>query len=116
MNDSNASNINAVNTEVFNEDAVTGIVAHMNEDHADALELYIRAFTDFGASSLEKVEMTGIDATGIDLSVWVTGRVNQCRISFSKTGVATELADRSEARATLVEMVRAARALLEEKN
>ena len=103
-------------TNIFDSDAVAGIVGHMNEDHSDALELYIRAFTDLGQTSLNKVEMTGIDVSGIDLSVWVAGDIRKFRINFSETGVATELGSRSEARATLVEMVRAARKLLDEKH
>ena len=103
-------------TNIFDSDAVAGIVGHMNEDHSDALELYIRAFTDLGQTSLNKVEMTGIDVSGIDLSVWVAGDIRKFRINFSETGVATELGSRSEARATLVEMVRAARNLLDEKH
>ena len=103
-------------TNIFDSDAVAGIVGHMNEDHSDALELYIRAFTDFGQTSLKKVEMTGIDTSGIDLSVWVADDIRKYRINFSDTGVATELGNRSEARATLVEMVRAARNLLDEKH
>ena len=88
----------------------------MNEDHSDALELYIRAFTDLGQTSLNKVEMTGIDVSGIDLSVWVAGDIRKFRINFSETGVATELASRSEVRATLVEMVRVAGKLVDEKH
>ena len=101
---------------IFDSDAVAGIVGHMNEDHSDALELYIRAFTDLGQTSLNKVEMTGIDTSGIDLSVWVDDDIRKYRINFTDTGVATELGSRSEARATLVEMVRAARKLLDEKH
>ena len=87
---------------IFDSDAVAGIVGHMNEDHSDALELYIRAFTDLGQTSLNKVEMTGIDTSGIDLSVWVDDDIRKYRINFTDTGVATELGSRSEARATLV--------------
>ena len=60
--------------------------------------------------------MTGIDISGIDLSVWVADDIRNFRINFSETGVATELGNRNEARATLVEMVRAARNLLDEKH
>ena len=101
---------------IFDSDAVAGIVGHMNEDHSDALELYIRAFTDFGQTCLKKVEMTGIDISGIDLSVWVADDIRKFRINFSETGVATELASRSEVRATLVEMVRVAGKLVDEKH
>ena len=46
-------------------EAEPGIVEHMNEDHADAIELYATALADAGAGPWR---MTGIDPEGFDLS------------------------------------------------
>lgn len=76
------------------------IVAHMNEDHADAIDLYARCL--LGRSG-EGWRMTGIDAAGIDLR-----RGSEiARIDFP-----APVADAGAAREALVALVRAARAAL----
>jgi putative heme iron utilization protein len=45
-------------------EAEPGIVAHMNEDHSDAIELYATALGDAGPGSWR---MTGIDPEGCDI-------------------------------------------------
>jgi putative heme iron utilization protein len=57
-------------------EAEPGIVAHMNEDHTDAIELYARAFT--GADS-GPWRMTGVDPEGCDIALGPEAR----RISFA---------------------------------
>ncbi|MGH6866631.1 MAG: HugZ family protein [Methyloceanibacter sp.] len=47
-------------------EAEPGIVVHMNEDHADALELYARAFASGEAGPWR---MTGIDPEGCDIAL-----------------------------------------------
>lgn len=42
-----------------------GIISHMNEDHADSLRLYCRAFRSVDP---EEVEMVGVDQFGLDLA------------------------------------------------
>jgi heme oxygenase (biliverdin-IX-beta and delta-forming) len=75
-----------------------GIVAHMNEDHADALQLYAGKLLGLAGSDWR---MTGIDPEGIDLRQG--GRV--ARLAFD-----APLAAASEARRVLVGLVAKARA------
>jgi putative heme iron utilization protein len=75
-----------------------GIVAHMNEDHADALQLYAGKLLGLPGSDWR---MTGIDPEGIDLRC--SGKV--ARLAFD-----TPLAAGAEARKVLVGLVARARA------
>ena len=79
-------------------EAEAGIVAHMNEDHADAVQLYASRL--LGRAG-EGWRMTGIDAEGIDLRRG--GEV--ARLAFD-----TPLAAAGEARKVLVALVAKARA------
>jgi putative heme iron utilization protein len=79
-------------------DAEPGIVSHMNEDHADALQLYAGKLLGLAGTEWR---MTGIDAEGIDLRQG--GQV--ARLSFD-----TPLGAASEARKVLVALVGKARA------
>lgn len=74
------------------------IVSHMNDDHADALQLYAEKLLGLTAGDWR---MTGIDAEGIDLRQG--GRV--ARLPFD-----APLADVAEARKVLVALVGRARA------
>ena len=76
-----------------------GIVRHMNEDHADAVQLYAGKLLGLAGSDWR---MTGIDAEGIDLRQ--AGRV--ARLAFD-----TPLSAASEARKVLVALVGKARAV-----
>ena len=76
----------------------SGIVSHMNEDHADALQLYADRLLGLAGSDWR---MTGIDADGIDLRQG--GRV--ARLAFD-----APLKAASEARKVLVALVAKARA------
>lgn len=78
-------------------EAENGIVAHMNEDHADALALYAQVLLGRGAGAWE---MTGIDPEGLDLRC----ATETARLSFERP-----VTDAQEARAELVRLVRAAR-------
>ena len=84
-------------------DAESYIVDHMNDDHADALQNYVAAFTDHDVP--DTVRMTGIDATGMTLQVNEEAEV---RIPFDPP-----LQHADEARMRLVEMAQEARARLE---
>lgn len=75
-----------------------GIVRHMNEDHADAVQLYAGTLLGLAGSDWR---MTGIDAEGIDLRQG--GHV--ARLAFD-----TPLSAASEARKVLVALVGKARA------
>lgn len=75
-------------------------VAHMNEDHAEAVGLYARHFAGAPAG---KWRLTGIDAEGVDLADGDDVR----RVWFE-----TPLASADEVRPVLVAMAKAARAAL----
>jgi putative heme iron utilization protein len=75
-----------------------GIVSHMNEDHADAVQLYAAKLLGLSGSGWT---MTGIDAEGIDLRQG--GQV--ARLAFE-----TPLAAAGQARKVLVALVAKARA------
>ena len=79
-------------------EAEAGIVSHMNEDHADAVQLYAGKLLGLAGSEWR---MTGIDAEGIDLRQ--KGQV--ARLAFEAPLVAA-----SEARKVLVALVGKARA------
>jgi hypothetical protein len=79
-------------------DSEDAIVRHMNEDHADAVQLYAGKLLGLAGSDWR---MTGIDAEGIDLRQG--GRV--ARLAFD-----APLSAASEARKALVELVGKARA------
>jgi heme iron utilization protein len=76
-----------------------GIVRHMNEDHADAVQLYAGKLLGLAGSDWR---MTGIDAEGIDLRQG--GRV--ARLAFD-----VPLSAANEARKVLVTLVGKARAI-----
>lgn len=79
-------------------DAEGGIVSHMNDDHADAVQLYAGKLLGLAGSDWR---MTGIDAEGIDLRQ----RGQVARLAFD-----VPLAAASEARKVLVSLVGRARA------
>lgn len=82
-----------------------GILAHMNEDHADALIQYCRAFTALG--DVASASMTGIDRFGFELRATTAAGARSARIGF-----ATPIASRVEARQALVALLATARAKL----
>jgi heme oxygenase (biliverdin-IX-beta and delta-forming) len=82
-------------------EAEPGIVAHMNEDHTDALELYALALTGGDPGPWR---MTGIDPEGCDIALGPDGR----RISF-----ATRVLTPGDARKELVRLAEEARATAE---
>lgn len=76
-----------------------GIVGHMNEDHADAVQLYAAKLLGLPGTGWT---MTGIDAEGIDLKL--AGQA--ARVTFE-----VPLTAASQARKTLVSLVAKARAV-----
>lgn len=78
------------------------IVAHMNEDHADTLDLYAASLCGLKG---EGWRMTGIDPEGVDLRR--AGAV--ARLDFA-TWKETAVSDAQSARATLVRLAKRARA------
>lgn len=80
-------------------EAEVGIVSHMNEDHADAVELYATKLMGAPAGAWQ---MTGVDPEGCDL-VW---GARALRVPF-----ATRITNAGEARAELVRLVGVARGM-----
>ena len=82
-------------------EAEPGILAHMNEDHTDAIALYALAFTGGDPGPWR---MTGIDPDGCDIALGPDGR----RIAF-----ATRVLTPGDARKELVRLAEEARATAE---
>lgn len=87
--------------------SAAGIITHMNDDHADALALYARAFTE--AHDATAATMTAIDRYGFELTVETPRGRGPARLAFD-----AELATPKDARVALVALVGAARAKLGE--
>jgi heme iron utilization protein len=81
--------------------AMSGILAHMNADHVDAMILLARFH-----AQLEGVEatMTSVDRLGFTLRVKTQDGIKSTRINFPR-----EVANAQETRQALVEMVKQAR-------
>lgn len=82
--------------------AAAGVIAHMNEDHADAMVLYCKAFSK--ATSVTAASMTGIDRYGFELSAMTDEGPRPVRLAFPAPIRTSE-----DARAALVAMLRDAR-------
>src|SRR6185295_12058456 len=80
-----------------------GAIAHMNTDHADAMVLYCKAFSR--ATDVTAATMTGVDRYGFEMSAKTARGPRPVRVAFAEP-VATP----DELRATLVAMVKDARA------
>jgi hypothetical protein len=81
------------------------ILAHMNQDHADALPLYLRAFAS--VTEVLRVEMSSIDRLGFELSVGTSQGTQTVRLAFHEP-----IASKNDARKALVGLLREARAQL----
>ena len=82
-------------------DAAGGIVSHMNDDHADALVAYARAFAGVEA---DEATMVGVDRLGFKLQVTHGGRRHSVRIAFPR-----EVTTAADSRTVLIEMLHRAR-------
>lgn len=78
------------------------ICRHMNEDHADAVALYVRIFAQLAA--VESAQMLAIDPDGMDLQAVVEGTPQTVRVTFDHP-----LQDSEDAHQTLIAMVKQAR-------
>ncbi len=92
----------------FDAETVRSIVDHMNEDHADALQNYLQAFTEIDTDSIQNIHMTDIDTDGISLTYKMDGEKHQTRISFVQT-IGKRLSNVGGARGALVAMAKRAR-------
>ena len=82
--------------------AAAGIIAHMNADHADAMVLYCRAFSQ--ATEITSASMTGIDRYGFEMSARTTAGPRPVRLAF-----ASPISTAEDARAVLISMLKDAR-------
>jgi putative heme iron utilization protein len=82
-------------------DSESGILEHMNADHADALRLYCSAFAGLDA---DEATMTSVDRMGFRVRARIGTDLRGVRINFPR-----EARTPNDARVVLVEMVRAAR-------
>jgi len=80
----------------------SGIIQHMNEDHADAMAEYCRAFSR--AQEFSEVKMTGVDRYGFEMSVNTSTGWRPVRLGFD-----TPVSTSQEVRAAMVSLVRRAR-------
>jgi len=98
----------------FKDEDVAAITAHMNDDHADAIMLYLDAFTETNVSLVKEAKMIAIDSIGVSISVVSSLDSDSSdtveKILFSETGTNLKLDNINNARAILVDMVKLARA------
>jgi putative heme iron utilization protein len=85
--------------------AASDIIAHMNDDHADAMVLYCRAFSK--ATDITAASMTGIDRYGFEMSAITAEAPGPVRLAFP-----APVGTPDEARAALVSMLSEARTSL----
>ena len=85
--------------------AAASTMAHMNSDHADALVLYCKAFSN--ATQITSATMTGVDRYGFEMSAKTPEGPRPIRLAFAKPVSTPE-----EVRAALVAMVKDARSKL----
>lgn len=86
----------------FSADISSRICKHMNDDHADAIVLYAKAFG--GVTDASAAQMLSIDAQGMDLTAQVNGETMPVRIQFDHV-----LADAEDAHQTLIAMLKQTR-------
>jgi heme oxygenase (biliverdin-IX-beta and delta-forming) len=82
-------------------DVGSGIVAHMNGDHADALIAYAR---HFAGEDADEATMVSVDRLGFKLRLRQGQRLSGVRIAFPR-----EVTTAAESRAVLIDMLRQAR-------
>lgn len=82
--------------------SASGIIAHMNADHADAMVLYCKAFSK--ATAITSASMTGIDRYGFEMSAKTAEGPRPVRLAFPSPVSTPE-----EVRAVLIAMLKDAR-------
>ncbi|MFN6462260.1 MAG: DUF2470 domain-containing protein [Nostoc sp. DedVER02] len=86
----------------FSAEISSRICKHMNDDHADAIVIYAKAFG--GVKDAIAAQMLSIDAQGMNLTAQVNGEAVPVRIQFDHV-----LVDAEDAHQTLIAMVKQAR-------
>ena len=95
-------------TDQWTQESTAGIIEHMNEDHSDAVNLYLKAFGNLQVSASD-IKMVAMDENGITLSYQASGSTQSKIILFADAGVKSPLTHLSEARSALVTLVGNAR-------
>jgi len=85
--------------------SAAGIIAHMNDDHAEAMVLYCKAFSK--ATDITAASMTGVDRYGFEMSAVTAEGPRPVRLAF-----ADPVGTPEEVRAALVAMLEDARTKL----
>ena len=85
--------------------SAAGIIAHMNDDHADAMVLYCKAFSK--ATDITAASMTGVDRYGFEMSAVTAEGPRPVRLAFAEPVSTPE-----EVRAALVAKLKDARTRL----
>ena len=89
-------------SEEFSTQVSDRICKHMNDDHADAVALYAKAYGDLEDATAAK--MLSIDAEGMNLQAQANGEEVPVRIKFDHT-----LKNAEDAHHTLIDMLKQAR-------
>jgi putative heme iron utilization protein len=82
-------------------ESASGIIQHMNADHAEALRLIVRHYL---GEATDEAAMTAVDRLGFHLRLKSGDRVYGKRVTFLR-----EVTNSDDARGVLIEMVRLAR-------
>ena len=85
--------------------AATGVVAHMNQDHAEAMVLFCRAFSK--ATEVTGATMTGVDRYGFEMAAITAEGARPIRLAFADMVTTAD-----DVRAALIAMLQEARAKL----
>ncbi len=83
-----------------------GIITHMNEDHAEAMVLYCKAFSK--ATEISAATMTSVDRYGVEMSAVTAEGPRPVRLAFPEPVVTA-----GEVRTSLVAMLERARLKLD---
>ena len=85
--------------------AASDVISHMNDDHADAMVLYCKAFSK--ATDIDAASMTGIDRYGFEMSAVTADGPRPVRLAFP-----AQVRTPEEARTALIAMLGDARTAL----
>lgn len=89
---------------ILSADFVQSAIAHMNEDHADAVLAYARGLA--GLIWAESAELTQIDINGMELLARGNGQETTARVAFDQP-----LTEARQLRQATVDLARRARAM-----
>jgi len=85
--------------------SAAGVITHMNDDHAEAMVLYCKAFSK--ATDITAASMTGVDRYGFEMSAVTAEGPRPVRLAFGDSVGTPE-----EVRTALVAMLKDARTKL----